>query len=103
MSGLRLALTTLTVAPVRGPERIDRRTAGRAMELAPLVGVMIGLASAVVLLIGSATPMMPAIAPSTATNMTVWPSARIDSACGPNAPASTWRSSMSFVLPSTTR
>ena len=52
MNGLRLALTTLTVAPVRGPERIDRRTAGRAMELAPLVGLAVGLAAAAVLLAG---------------------------------------------------
>lgn len=47
--GLRLALTTLTVARVRGPRVVDRRTAGRAMELAPLVGLLLGLASAAVL------------------------------------------------------
>ena len=41
MSGLRLALTTLTVLPVRGPEEVDRRTAGRAMALAPLVGLVL--------------------------------------------------------------
>ena len=52
MSGLRLALTTLTVAPVRGPDQVDRRTAGRAMELAPLVGLGIGLAAATVLYLG---------------------------------------------------
>ena len=46
---LRLALTTLTVLRVRGPERFDRRTAGRAMELAPLVGVLLGLGGASVL------------------------------------------------------
>ena len=41
--GLRLALTTLTVLPVRPPERLDRTTAGRAMELAPVVGLVLGL------------------------------------------------------------
>lgn len=46
--GLRLALTTLTVLPVRGPQRIDRRTAGRAMALAPATGLLLGL------LVGSA-------------------------------------------------
>lgn len=46
---LRLALTTLTVLRVRGPEQLDRRTAGRAMELAPLVGVLLGLGGASVL------------------------------------------------------
>ncbi len=41
--GLRLALTTLTVLPLRPAGRLDRRTAGRAMELAPLAGVVVGL------------------------------------------------------------
>jgi len=48
--GLRLALTTLTVLPVRGPAHLDRRTAGRAMQLAPLVGLLVGLGAAAVLL-----------------------------------------------------
>jgi len=39
--GLRLALTTLTVLPVRAG-RIDRRTAAVAMSLAPLVGALLG-------------------------------------------------------------
>jgi adenosylcobinamide-GDP ribazoletransferase len=47
--GLRLALTTLTVLPVRSPGRLDRTTAGRAMELAPVIGIVLGvLAGAVV-------------------------------------------------------
>jgi adenosylcobinamide-GDP ribazoletransferase len=41
LDGLRLALTTLTVLPVRAG-RIDRRTAGLAMTLAPLVGALLG-------------------------------------------------------------
>jgi len=48
--GLRLALTTLTVLPVRGPAALDRRTAGQAMALAPLVGLLLGLVAAGVLL-----------------------------------------------------
>ena len=47
--GLRLALTTLTVAPVRGPRALDRRSAGHAMELAPLVGLLVGGCGAAVL------------------------------------------------------
>ncbi len=47
--GLRLALTTLTVLPVRGPERMDRAVAGRAMVLAPVVGLLLGLGAAGVL------------------------------------------------------
>ncbi len=49
--GLRLALTTLTVAPVRGPAQPDRAAAARAMTLAPLVGLGLGLLAATVLLI----------------------------------------------------
>jgi adenosylcobinamide-GDP ribazoletransferase len=49
--GLRLALTTLTVLPVRGPDRLDRRTARTAMELAPPVGLLVGAGAAVVLLV----------------------------------------------------
>ena len=41
--GLRLALTTLTVLPVRGPDRLDRSTAGTAMRLAPLVGLLLAV------------------------------------------------------------
>ncbi|PRY30204.1 adenosylcobinamide-GDP ribazoletransferase [Pseudosporangium ferrugineum] len=40
--GLRLALTTLTVLPLR-PGRVDRRAAAVAMSLAPLVGALLGL------------------------------------------------------------
>lgn len=47
--GLRLALTTLTVAPVRGPREISRRTAGAAMSLAPLVGLGLGVVVAAAL------------------------------------------------------
>jgi adenosylcobinamide-GDP ribazoletransferase len=60
---LRLALTTLTVLRVQGPQRLDRRTAGRAMELAPLVGLLLGLAAAGVLSVFQAlvdVPLLPA-------------------------------------------
>jgi adenosylcobinamide-GDP ribazoletransferase len=40
---LRLAFGTLTVLPVRPPGVLDRRTAGRAMALAPLVGLVLAL------------------------------------------------------------
>ena len=61
--GLRLALTTLTVLPLRGA-RTDRTTAGRAMELAPLVGLVVALPAAGVLLTGRLlfdTPFIAAI------------------------------------------
>ncbi len=40
-AGVRLALTTFTVAPVR-PGRVDRSAAGLAMVLAPVVGALLG-------------------------------------------------------------
>jgi adenosylcobinamide-GDP ribazoletransferase len=58
--GLRLALTTLTVLPVRGPSALDRRTAGTAMSLAPVVGLALGGTAAVVLL--GAEALLPAAA-----------------------------------------
>jgi adenosylcobinamide-GDP ribazoletransferase len=60
--GLRLAVGTLTVLPVRPMTRLDRRTAGRAMTLAPVVGVGLGLAAGVVAEAGSrfATPLLGA-------------------------------------------
>ncbi|MGH3713462.1 MAG: adenosylcobinamide-GDP ribazoletransferase [Micromonosporaceae bacterium] len=51
MDGVRLALTTFTVAPIRAGA-VDRRTAGIAMSLAPLVGALLGaLAAGVALLL----------------------------------------------------
>ena len=45
----RLALGTLTVLPVRPPSSVDRRTAGRAMVLAPLVALLLGAVALVLL------------------------------------------------------
>ena len=42
----RLAVGTLTRVPVPAPRAVDRRTAGRAMSLAPVVGLLIGLVAA---------------------------------------------------------
>lgn len=62
--GLRLALTTLTVARVRPAAQLDRATAGRAMALAPLVGLALAVVLVpVVLLLDAATagaPLLPA-------------------------------------------
>ena len=54
---LSLAFGTLTALPVPPPRRVDRRTAGWAMALAPLVGLVLG--AAVVggwMLLGTGTP-----------------------------------------------
>ncbi|SDJ19698.1 adenosylcobinamide-GDP ribazoletransferase [Nonomuraea maritima] len=50
MDGLRLAVGTLTVFPVR-VERVDRDVAGRAMTLAPAVGLVLGAVAGVALLL----------------------------------------------------
>ncbi|SEF45042.1 cobalamin-5'-phosphate synthase [Thermomonospora echinospora] len=49
--GPRLAISLLTVVPVRAG-RIDPRTAGRAMLLAPAVGLLVGGAGALVMAAG---------------------------------------------------
>ena len=45
---LRLALGTLTALTVPAPRSVDRRTAGRAMLLAPFVGTFLGVVAALV-------------------------------------------------------
>lgn len=42
MTTARLALSWLTVLPVRGPDSVDRAAAGRAIAVAPLVGLLLG-------------------------------------------------------------
>ncbi|WP_328322320.1 adenosylcobinamide-GDP ribazoletransferase [Kribbella sp. NBC_00382] len=42
VDGLRLAFGTLSVLPAGTPGNVDRRVAGRAMALAPLVGLVLG-------------------------------------------------------------
>ena len=56
---LRLALTTLTVVRVAGPRQLDRRTAGRAMALAPLVGLLLAALLVPVLLVLDAVTAGP--------------------------------------------
>ncbi|MPZ96236.1 MAG: adenosylcobinamide-GDP ribazoletransferase [Propionibacteriales bacterium] len=49
IQSLRLAVGTLTIFPVPPPEPVDRRVAGGAMALAPVVGSAPGVLAAVVL------------------------------------------------------
>ncbi|MEU7902276.1 adenosylcobinamide-GDP ribazoletransferase [Actinoplanes sp. NPDC049118] len=58
--GLRLALTTLTVLPVRAG-RIDRRMAAVAMSLAPLVGALLGAMLAGVFVLLGQGPVAAAV------------------------------------------
>jgi adenosylcobinamide-GDP ribazoletransferase len=43
VSAVRLALGTLTIVPVRPPAAIDRRVAGWAMTITPLVGLLLAV------------------------------------------------------------
>lgn len=71
---LRLALSLFTVAPVP-PGSVDRRTAGRAMALAPLVGAALALVAATVMLIARTVYherfALPLIAALTITTLAV--------------------------------
>ncbi|KAF0842527.1 adenosylcobinamide-GDP ribazoletransferase [Nocardia caishijiensis] len=49
MNAVRLAISWLTVAPVGGPSTVDRHLAGRAITLAPLVGLLLGAGTAAAL------------------------------------------------------
>ncbi|TCJ90201.1 adenosylcobinamide-GDP ribazoletransferase [Nocardia alba] len=49
MNALRLAVSWLTVVPVAGPATVDRRTAGHAITLAPLIGLALGAVAAAAL------------------------------------------------------
>ncbi len=64
--GWRLALTTLTVLPVQTAARVDRKTAGVAMTLAPAVGLLLGVLAAVLLeglrALTPAGALLPAVA-----------------------------------------
>lgn len=65
MTALILAVSWLTVVPARGPTEVDRRIAGRAIALAPLVGVLLGGVAAGVLWLlhpAGATAGMAAVA-----------------------------------------
>ncbi len=63
LPGVRLALTTLTVLPVRGPELLDRRAAGTAMRLAPAVGLLLGgLGAALLAVLDALTDGPPLLA-----------------------------------------
>lgn len=58
----RLTLGTLTVLPVKPPGRLDERTAGTAMTLAPLAGALLALVVGVPLLLAeeyaAASPLL---------------------------------------------
>lgn len=59
VDGLRMAMGTLTAVPVPPPSRIDRTVAGVAMLLAPVAGLVPGLAAAAVAWLAGAAGASP--------------------------------------------
>lgn len=59
MDAWRLAVGTLTALPVRPPARVDRAVGGRAMLLAPLAVLPLGVLVGGVLLLGSWADLPP--------------------------------------------
>lgn len=57
----RLAVGTLTAVPVAAPGRVDRRTAGRAMLLAPLAVLPLGVLVGVVVWLGPLLDLPPLV------------------------------------------
>jgi adenosylcobinamide-GDP ribazoletransferase len=55
----RLAVGTLTALPVRAPARVDRAVAGRAMLLAPLAVLPLGILVGALLLLGDLADLPP--------------------------------------------
>lgn len=56
---LSLAFSWLTVLPVRGPENVDRHSAGRAIALAPIVGLALGGTSAALMWVSITAGLSP--------------------------------------------
>ncbi|GAB3154577.1 adenosylcobinamide-GDP ribazoletransferase [Microbispora hainanensis] len=67
----RLAVGTLTVLPVR-PVEVDRAVAGRAMSLAPFVGLLLGLAATVVLVVAGGLSGSQVLGAVLAVGMLAW-------------------------------
>lgn len=67
--GIRLAVSLLTVVPVRAG-KVDREIAGRAMAVAPAVGLIVGGVAAVVLLVADAVGLAPLLAAALAVATT---------------------------------
>ncbi len=68
VNALRMAVGTLTVLPVRAPV-VDRATAGRAMVLAPLVGLLLWLPVAALLRLADQGGLAPLLAAALAVGL----------------------------------
>ena len=62
MNALRLALGTLTILPVRAPTLVDRKVAGWAMTLAPLVGLLLAVVPVALVSVDSPPLLMSVLA-----------------------------------------
>jgi adenosylcobinamide-GDP ribazoletransferase len=69
---LRLAIGTLTRLPVPAPRTVDRRTAGRAMSLSPLVALVLAMICGLPLLIAHERPFVSLLLSIAAFALLAW-------------------------------
>ena len=69
---LRLAIGTLTRLPVPAPRSVDRRTAGRAMSLSPLVALVLAVICGLPLLIAHERPLVALLLSIAAFALLAW-------------------------------
>lgn len=69
---LRLAIGTLTRLPVPAPRRVDRRVAGAAMALAPLVALVLAVICGLPLLLSDGRPLLALLVSATAFSLLAW-------------------------------
>ncbi len=69
---LRLAIGTLTRLPVPAPRQVDRRTAGIAMSLSPLVALVLGVVCGLPLLISPDRPLLALVLSICAFGLLAW-------------------------------
>lgn len=70
--GLRLAIGTLTRLPVPAPRQVNRSTAGIAMSLAPLVGLVLAIVCGLPLLITRDRPLLALVLSVCAFALLAW-------------------------------
>ncbi len=69
---LRLAIGTLTRLPVPAPRSVDRRTAGRAMSISPLVALVLAAICGLPLLIAHERPLVALLLSIAAFTLLAW-------------------------------
>lgn len=69
---LRLAIGTLTRLPVPAPRHVDRRVAGAAMSLAPLVALVLAVVCGLPILVSHERPLLALLLSTTSFALLAW-------------------------------